>query len=177
MLHAKPTQFCQRYQKELINYLRVGGDPLGWVRGKLTFHPSLKGMQTMGNAFPVPTLCKEKVLCAKPTQFCQRYQKELMNYLREWGGSIGMGQGGADLSSFAKRDANNEEYNFSDVGCKIVSIIINNIYCHGALCNYLLFSFISILHSPSKEILVSCVSHTSIVMKKRKIVSRVVIQS
>jgi hypothetical protein len=45
-----------------------------------------------------------------------------MNYLHEWGGSIGMGQGGADPPSFAKRDANNGEYNISNVGCKIVSI-------------------------------------------------------
>ncbi len=130
VLHAKPTQICQRYQKELINYLRVGGDPSGWVRGELTFHLLPKGMHTIGNAFPVLTLCKDKVLCVKPTQFCQRYQKELMNYLHEWGGSIGMGQGGgqggADLPSFAKRDANNGEYIISNVGCKIVSIIINN---------------------------------------------------
>jgi hypothetical protein len=126
MLHAKPTQFCQRYQKELINYLHVEGDKSGWVRGELTFHPLSKGMQMMGNAFPVLILCKDKVLCAKPTQFCQRYQKDLMNYLREWGESIGMGQGGADLPSFAKRDAKNGEYNISDLGCKIVSIIINN---------------------------------------------------
>jgi hypothetical protein len=49
-----------------------------------------------------------------------------MNYLHEWGGYIGMGQGGADLPSFVERDANNGEYKFFDVGCKIVSIIINN---------------------------------------------------
>ncbi len=49
-----------------------------------------------------------------------------MNYLHEWGGSIGMGQGGADLPFFAKRDANNGEYNIFDAGSKIVSIIINN---------------------------------------------------
>jgi hypothetical protein len=104
-----PPNSVKVTKKELINYLRVEGDPSGWVRGELTFHPSPKGMRTMGNAFPVPTLCNDKVLCVKPTQFCQRYQKELMNYLREWRGSIGMGQGGADLPSFAERDANNGE--------------------------------------------------------------------
>jgi hypothetical protein len=60
MLHAKPTQFCQRYQKELINYLCVGRDPLGWVGSELTFHPLLKRMQTMENAFPVPCFAKTK---------------------------------------------------------------------------------------------------------------------
>jgi hypothetical protein len=121
VLCAKPTQFCQRYQKELINHPRVGGDPSGWVREELNFHPLLKG--TMGNAFPVLMLRKDNVLCTKLTQFCQRYQKDLMNYLREWGGSIGMGQGGADLPSLVERDANNGEY-ISDVGCKIVIVII-----------------------------------------------------
>ncbi len=136
MLHAKPTQFCQRYQKELINCLRVGGDPSGLVTGELTFHPWPKGMLTMGSAFPVPKLHIDNVLCAKPTQFCQRYHKELMNYLGEWGGSIGMAQGRADLPSFAERDANNGEY-ISDVGSKIVSIIINNITMeHNVITSY-----------------------------------------
>ena len=47
---------------------------------------------------------------ARPTQFSRRYQKELTNYLRKSGGSIGMGEAGADLPSYTERDVNDREY-------------------------------------------------------------------
>ena len=47
---------------------------------------------------------------ARPTQFSRRYQKELTNYLRKSGGSIGMDEAGADLPSYTERDVNDREY-------------------------------------------------------------------
>jgi hypothetical protein len=63
---------------------------------------------------PICMLCMEDKLCTfwrkKPSLFSQRYQKELMNYLHKLGGSIGMGQAGNNLPSFAERDVNDGVY-------------------------------------------------------------------